>query len=202
MSARSRPHGADRGASGAEYAGLIALAALICGTLVVVIPNPVGVHTKAAICRILHTDADCAGGGVRTQEEKDDGDRCAAFCPTKDNPIHPSDPLTSATKGNYAALGDSYSSGEGANGKGRYLGKSDHDKCHRAKAAFSEGVRNRFMFKGGGRFAACSGATTDDLAEGKHGEPPQLDALDAKTTTVTLSVGGDDLHFSNVMKAP
>src|SRR5699024_11478358 len=42
-------------------------------------------------------------------------------------------------------------------------------------------------------FAACSGATTDDVLAN------QLDALTVDTTLVTLSVGGNDAGFAEVM---
>lgn len=179
-----------------EYAALIVLAAVLLGGLFVAIPNPVGSRTKTAICEILHL-----GGGANCKTADDSGraGECEAFCPTEENPIHPSSPVTAATKGNYAALGDSYASGEGANGGGGYLGESTENGCHRAAAAFTEGLRRDFTFAGGTRFHACSGATTGDLSTGKNGERPQLDALDAHTTTVTLTVGGNDLHFTRVI---
>lgn len=188
----------EKGASAVEYAGLIGLAAVIIGALFLAIPNPVATRTEAAMCEIvnLRGSANCEGDEGTTRAGE-----CAAFCPTKENPIHPSSPVTAATKGNYAALGDSYASGEGANGEGGYLGDSTKNGCHRATAAFSEGLRTEFTFRGGTRFPACSGATTEDLADGRYGERPQLDALDAHTTAVTLSVGGDDLHFTKVMTA-
>lgn len=186
----------DTGASGLEYGGLLALAALILGSLAIIIPNPVGTQTKAAICRIINQGdkASCPVGQSAARIGK-----CAAFCPTRDHPIHPSDPVTAATKGNYAALGDSYASGEGANGKGPYLGASTKDHCHRAGTAFPEGLRKEFTFRGGSRFVACSSALTGNIMNGLYGEKSQLNALDPHTTTVTLSAGGDDLHFTIVM---
>jgi len=190
-----RPGRNDFGASVVEYGALVVVAALVLGGLVVAIPNPLGAHTKAKLCEIFG-QADCGPGADTARAAK-----CTAFCPTRANPIHPSDPVTAATKGNYAALGDSYASGEGANGDDPYLQNSDQDGCHRAGAAFSEGLRKEFTFRGGSRFASCSGATTEDLTKGRYGEKPQLNSLDEHTTTVTLSVGGDDLHFTKVMTA-
>lgn len=187
----------DDGASAIEYTGLIVLAAVILGGLYVILPGPVRTRTHAAVCAIMHLGdgADCrVGAGAKT-------DDCEAFCPTRENPIHPSDPVVAATKGNFVALGDSYASGEGANGDGGYLPGSSKDGCHRASAAAAEGLRKEFTFKGGSRFVACSGATTVDLANGRHGENPQFDALDPHTTTVTLTIGGNDLHFVPVMTA-
>ena len=188
---------ADDGVSLIEYAGLLVLAAIILGGLYAIVPGPVRTHTTAAICRIVHAGAaaDCPAGGVRPQGH------CEAFCPTPQNPIHPSDPVVAATKGGLVSLGDSYASGEGANNGGHYLPGSEQDKCHRAPGAFSEGLRKQFTFTGGSRFVACSGATTVDISQGRYGEKPQLDALDAHTTAVTLSIGGDDLHFLEVMTA-
>lgn len=200
----------ERGASAIEYSALIVLGALILGALVVIVPNPVATAVRSALCAILHTGSSCGGANARY--------RCTAFCPGPGHPIHPSDPLTAATKGDYVALGDSYASGEGANSAGgSYLtskntpyltkgpGNSDKDGCHRSGNAFPRTVGRKYTFAGGTSSVACSGATTDDLRRGRYGEPPQIGAanhdLSRRTSTVTLSVGGDDLHFADVMRA-
>jgi hypothetical protein len=55
-------------------------------------------------------------------------------------------------------------------------------------------------YKSGG-FVACSGATSQELLNGHDGEPSQLKALSSATRWVTVTAGGDDLHFSNVLVA-
>ncbi|HEY8478511.1 MAG TPA: SGNH/GDSL hydrolase family protein [Spirillospora sp.] len=93
----------------------------------------------------------------------------------------------SAAAVNYVALGDSYSSGTGA---------GDYDpgsgSCRRSANAYpnlwaAENATDSFTF------AACSGATTDTVASG------QLGALSSSTTLVSITVGGNDAGFSDVM---
>ncbi|PRX49106.1 GDSL-like lipase/acylhydrolase family protein [Prauserella shujinwangii] len=86
---------------------------------------------------------------------------------------------------NYVALGDSYSSGVGA---GEYL---DSSGCRRSANAYpklwadSHGVSSF-------RFVACSGARTADVVQ-------QAAVMDASTTFATVSVGGNDAGFADVM---
>lgn len=194
-----RPRHRDRGASALEYAAVLALvAALVGGFMKLALPTRVGSNTKAAICRIFQSGTKCAGA---TASPVASSSPCQAFCPTATNPIHPSDPVTAATKGNYVALGDSYSSGEGAID---YDPKSSKDKCHRSANAYSQVVDKKYRFNDGTSFFACSGATTDNLLHGQNGEPAQIvdnPNLNAKTTLVTLSIGGNDLGFADVVTA-
>jgi lysophospholipase L1-like esterase len=82
----------------------------------------------------------------------------------------------------YVALGDSYASGAGA---GSYLGGS----CRRSSNAYPALRGKNFpSFK----FVACSGATTKSLKS-------QFRALSPATTLVTITVGGNDLGFVDVM---
>lgn len=51
---------------------------------------------------------------------------------------------------------------------------------------------------------SCSGATTDDLYASQDvtpgpANPPQLDALDARTKVVTLGIGGNDIGFTSIV---
>jgi lysophospholipase L1-like esterase len=53
------------------------------------------------------------------------------------------------------------------------------------------------------RDASCSGAQTEDMFEPQGVEPdgpnpPQLDALDASTTVVSLTIGGNDIGFGEI----
>ncbi|MGH3240569.1 MAG: SGNH/GDSL hydrolase family protein [Spirillospora sp.] len=94
----------------------------------------------------------------------------------------------SAAATNYVALGDSYSSGVGA---GSY--DSASGACKRSANAYAKlwaAAHKPASFK----FVACSGATTTDVASG------QLGSLSASTTLVSISVGGNDAGFANVMQ--
>ncbi|GIH02472.1 lipase 1 [Rhizocola hellebori] len=98
-----------------------------------------------------------------------------------------SGPANAAAAVNYVALGDSYSSGVGA---GNYIASSG--SCKRSPNAYpalwaSANAPTTFTS------VACSGATTATVINS------QLSALSATTTLVSISVGGNDAGFSNVM---
>jgi PKD repeat protein/lysophospholipase L1-like esterase len=107
------------------------------------------------------------------------------------------------TAGRYVALGDSYSAGEGAP---PFIppSASGSDQCHRSADAYPQVLVRDFA---GGEipstvdFWACSGAIIPDFYNDNHlwGEPPQLQQLmPADATLVTLSIGGNDIGFSNI----
>jgi lysophospholipase L1-like esterase len=111
----------------------------------------------------------------------------------------PLTPLEAATRGGYAALGDSYSSGEGA-----YTGATDGtergaQRCHRSPQAYYKAVGASFTFRGSVAQTACAGATVAGVRNGQYGQPSQLTTLGPGTTLVTLSVGGNDAGFSTVL---
>jgi Tol biopolymer transport system component len=118
----------------------------------------------------------------------------------------------------YVALGDSYSAGEGV--EPYYIDPNTNwaNECHRSYAAFPTFVhgpdsqRPIAYREAAGEtavrfdFAACTGATTDNVRSGgpsQHGEPAQLDQgfLDANTDLVTITIGGDDAGFASVLQA-
>lgn len=87
----------------------------------------------------------------------------------------------------YVALGDSYSSGVGA---GSY--DSGSGNCKRSSRAFPKlwaAAHSPSSFA----FTACSGARTGDVTAG------QLGPLNSSTDLVSLTVGGNDAGFSDVM---
>lgn len=100
------------------------------------------------------------------------------------------------------ALGDSYASGEGL---APYRARTDTatNQCHRSRAAYPELLSQgpRPVLKRV-RSVACSGATTGalvaDLPDSSP-ERPQVRALRRSTRTVTLTIGGNDLRFSQVL---
>ncbi|MFF0110388.1 SGNH/GDSL hydrolase family protein [Streptomyces hirsutus] len=88
----------------------------------------------------------------------------------------------------YVALGDSYSSGVGA---GSYT--SDSGDCKRSTKAYpslwaAANAPSSFTF------VACSGATTTSVSSG------QLGALASSATLVSVTAGGNDVGFADVMQ--
>lgn len=119
----------------------------------------------------------------------------------------------------YVALGDSFSSGEGAPAhvytKGGifnlvphrfrlFLGdpRDDGYACHRSPHAYPVSVATALGPAWGLDFRACSGASFDDLDGIQNGEPPQLDAVASRRADlVTMTMGGNDLEFAEIVKA-
>ncbi len=116
------------------------------------------------------------------------------------------------------ALGDSFSSGEGAYDYQPGTNVSGVNHCHRSLQSYPF-VANGFL-NGADQFAdvvsfACSGATVKDLSivsfcgsgcDHGHFEPPQLDQLKALAETspkpiglVTIGIGGNDGGFADVL---
>lgn len=87
----------------------------------------------------------------------------------------------------YAALGDSYSAGVGS---GSY--DSASGSCYRSSKAYPA-LWAAAHTPSGFSFTACSGAKTADVLNS------QLGALSASTTLVSISIGGNDAGFSDVM---
>jgi lysophospholipase L1-like esterase len=92
-----------------------------------------------------------------------------------------------ASTATYTALGDSYSSGVGTRS---YI--SDGTNCQRSTYAYPELDAASLGAKL--TFAACSGAEVADVLN------TQLASLNAGTTYVTVSVGGNDAGFSDVIE--
>jgi lysophospholipase L1-like esterase len=88
----------------------------------------------------------------------------------------------------YVALGDSYSSGLGAGG---VSSGGDCDRSSNAYPALWTATHNPESFQ----FAACSGARTEDVLT------KQLTAVNAETTLVSITVGGNDVGYVDVMVA-
>ncbi|MFH9134486.1 SGNH/GDSL hydrolase family protein [Streptomyces sp. NPDC017524] len=100
----------------------------------------------------------------------------------------PASATDSAAAGGYVALGDSYSSGVGA---GSYL--SDSGDCRRSTNAYPylwQAANSPASFD----FVACSGATTSSVAG------TQLGVLNASTSLVSVTAGGNDVGFADVMQ--
>lgn len=138
-------------------------------------------------------------------------------------------PLSAKPKDFVVAMGDSYSSGEGASEGNRdyypetnYLDEQDkktRNACHRSTQAWSRQAKIPGRSQSVGALAdgygtamdyhliACSGARTynmvhNGLVQSNGGEVPQIDKgyLDQHTTLVTLSIGGNDARFSAIIE--
>ncbi|MCS7482801.1 SGNH/GDSL hydrolase family protein [Umezawaea endophytica] len=83
----------------------------------------------------------------------------------------------------YVALGDSYAAGVGSGSSG---------ECGRSASAHPS-LWNAEHSPAAFRFVACTGATTQDVLDG------QVASLSSTTTLVTLTVGGNDIGFTEVM---
>ncbi|MFF1837010.1 hypothetical protein ACFVXE_22815 [Streptomyces sp. NPDC058231] len=136
-------------------------------------------------------------------------------------------PLPGKPKDMVVAMGDSYSSGEGASeGDRDYYPETNYrnvnndktrDACHRSRYAWSRQatVPGRSASVGDlddgsdpnmdYHLIACSGARTynvlSDVQE-NGGELPQIEQgyLDQNTTLVTISIGGNDARFSDIVQ--
>jgi lysophospholipase L1-like esterase len=96
-------------------------------------------------------------------------------------------PAQAATTINYVALGDSYSAGVGAGGYDTSSGSCSRSPRSYAPLWATSHAVTSFTF------AACSGATTDDVRNN------QLGGLGGGTTLVTITIGGNDAGFVNVV---
>ena len=92
-----------------------------------------------------------------------------------------------AAAGGYVALGDSYSSGVGADS---YISSSGD--CKRSTKAYPY-LWNAAHAPASFTFAACSGARTGDVLAN------QLGGLNSSTGLVSITVGGNDAGFADVM---
>jgi GDSL-like Lipase/Acylhydrolase family len=99
-----------------------------------------------------------------------------------------------ARAADYVALGDSYAAGPVIPNQIAPLGclKSDHNYAHLAAPTIGLALKD----------ATCSGATTEDMTESQSTElgsvAPQFDSLSAETTRVSLTIGGNDIGFSEI----
>jgi hypothetical protein len=103
-----------------------------------------------------------------------------------------------ARAANYVALGDSYAAGPLIPNPVLPLGclKSSNNYPHRAAPGIGLPLRD----------ASCSGAETEDMTQPQDVDPdgpnpPQFDSLDAETTVVSVTIGGNDIGFSEVVES-
>jgi len=105
---------------------------------------------------------------------------------------------SAAGAANYVGLGDSYAAGPLIpNQSLEPLGclRSDHNYAHLAAPTIGLPLRD----------VSCSGAKTNNMTESQSVEfgtnPPQFNALDAETTKVSITIGGNDIGFSEVAQS-
>jgi hypothetical protein len=103
-----------------------------------------------------------------------------------------------ASAATYTALGDSYASGPLIpNQSLSPLGclRSDHNYAHLTAAAKGLTLTD----------VSCSGATTNNMTETQNVEPgpnpPQFNGLNANTNIVSVTIGGNDIGFSEIIES-
>lgn len=103
-----------------------------------------------------------------------------------------------ASAATYTALGDSYAAGplipnQSLNPLGCL--RSDHDYAHLTAAAKGLTLTD----------VSCSGATTNDMTEAQNVEPgpnpPQFNGLNASTNVVSVTIGGNDIGFTEIIES-
>ena len=104
----------------------------------------------------------------------------------------------SASAATYTALGDSYAAGplipnQSLNPLGCL--RSDHNYAHLSAAAKGLTLTD----------VSCSGATTNDMTETQNVEPgpnpPQFNGLNASTNVVSVTIGGNDIGFTEIIES-
>ena len=100
------------------------------------------------------------------------------------------------TGGTYVALGDSYASGP-------LIPVQSGGLCLRSSENYASLTAAHFGYSLVD--ASCSGATTVNMAQdqtdlGIEINGPQLDALTANTSLVTLGIGGNDIGFTSIIE--
>lgn len=104
---------------------------------------------------------------------------------------------TAASAADYVALGDSYAAGPLIPNQIAPIGclRSDHDYAHLAALGLGLSLRD----------SSCSGARTSDMTESQGVEfgsnPPQFNSLDASTSVVSVTIGGNDIGFFEVAES-
>jgi len=95
-------------------------------------------------------------------------------------------PAATAAAQQYVALGDSYSSGVGSR-----VFYEEPGECYRSPDAYGPKIAAAKGYTL--NFEACSGAKTTDV------NANQLSNLSSSTSLVTITIGGNDAGFSNVI---
>lgn len=164
--------------------GRIIIAA-VAGTVAIVVALAAVPVTRGAIGQLL-CDLTGVGCGLPTQSSPQEREPA---------PLIQVDPSEAATWGHYAALGDSYTSGDGADD---YVSASPQDEeCYRSANAYPQQLVGRYAFSGGLSVAACSGTLGSTIVSDPDAE--QFGEITELTSLVTVGIGGNDLGFTDVM---
>ncbi len=107
----------------------------------------------------------------------------------------------------YVALGDSYSSGQGAGNYDPSTVVPNNNTCYRSANAYPQALNrdphSPFQLEPNG-FVACGGAETPVIENSWSGtnldEDPQGQVLSNATELVTITIGGNDIGFGDVIK--
>ncbi|MDX3236287.1 SGNH/GDSL hydrolase family protein [Streptomyces sp. ME03-5709C] len=92
----------------------------------------------------------------------------------------------------YVALGDSYTSGP-------LIPEQVDADCARSSRNYPSLVAQRLRDTTL-TDVSCGGATTAEMWKAQGAHPPQLDALNRRTSLVTLQIGGNDVGFSSIIR--
>jgi hypothetical protein len=126
----------------------------------------------------------------------------------------PEPPPPPATADTYVAVGDSFSSGEGTGILNFLLGTDIpwYNECHRSTKAYSYVDKSLKGMPSKYEFHACSGAIVEDFFTPYPLNHPsgiafsnmtethaQLDWVDSRSKIVTLTIGGNNVKFPEVM---
>ena len=110
----------------------------------------------------------------------------------------PVEPEEAALWGNYVALGDSYSSGDGA---GEYDPETmGSGGCWRSENAYPMLLAEEFDFTGSLGFYACSSHKGSEMLEQIGTPESQIERVTEHTSLVTIGIGGNDLGFIPVLR--
>lgn len=100
----------------------------------------------------------------------------------------------------YIAMGDSFSSGEGVEPFEAGTAEPGVNECHRSELAYArildQDSELTLNLENDG-FVACSGATTASITLGYNGEGAQIDHVSSDTDVITMSIGGNNMPFSD-----
>ena len=108
------------------------------------------------------------------------------------------EPEEAALWGNYVALGDSYSSGDGA---GEYDPQTaEPGECWRSENAYPKLIEQEFDFEGALAFYACSSHRGKQMLEQIGTPESQIERVTEHTSLVTVGIGGNDLGFTPVLR--
>ena len=197
----------ERGASGLSYVAVAVIAALlVSGVALALTPASVSASLGSAVCQILQLPGCADAGGTPDDHEQT--------------------PYERATAGSAWFGGDSFASGEGIfsyDPATDTTTKTAPNECHRSGSSYQAQVfalaRQRGAFASQDYASeACSGAIVSDLYSDNHldnaGEGPQMyaspqpadasapfDNVPEDASLITLSLGGKDVGFADVVKA-